>query len=70
LPKRTQRRAEQRRANRENGEQTRAVALAQQAPTGSTETKSTTSQAQIAANRENATHSTGPTSDIGKAIVS
>jgi hypothetical protein len=29
-----------------------------------------TSEAQIAANRENATHSTGPTSDAGKAAVS
>jgi len=50
MSKRTQRRAEQRRANRESREQT--------------------SQAQIAANRENATHSTGPTSEAGKAIVS
>ncbi len=57
MSKRTQRRAEQRRANRENREQNGAV-------------KPTTSEAQIAANRENATHSTGPTSDIGKATVS
>jgi hypothetical protein len=53
MSKRTQRRAEQRRLNRENREKT-----------------GTTSEAQIAANRENATHSTGPTSEIGKAIVS
>jgi hypothetical protein len=96
VSKRTQRRAEQRRANRENREHKGVAALAQQAPTGSTETalaqqaptggpetneakplqpaatepKPTTSEAQIAANRENATHSTGPTSDLGKAIVS
>jgi hypothetical protein len=82
MSKRTQRRAEQRRANRENRVQNGAVALAKQAPTGSPETieakllqlagaaKPTTSEAQIAANRENATHSTGPTSEIGKAIVS
>jgi hypothetical protein len=82
VSKRTQRRAEQRRANRENRVQNGAVALAKQAPTGSPETieakplqlagaaKPTTSEAQIAANRENATHSTGPTSEIGKAIVS
>ena len=44
--------------------------LAQQARTGSPETKVPASQAQIAANRENATHSTGPTSEAGKAIVS
>ena len=50
MSKRTQRRADQRRANRANREQT--------------------SEAQIAANRKNATHSTGPTSDIGKATVS
>jgi hypothetical protein len=50
MSKRTQRRAELRRANREKREQC--------------------SEAQIAANRENATHSTGPTSEIGKAIVS
>ncbi len=48
MSKRTQRRAEQRRAHRENRDQNRAV-------------KPTTSEAQIAANRENATHSTGPT---------
>jgi hypothetical protein len=53
VSKRTQRRAEQRRAHRENREKTGA-----------------TSEAQIAANRENATHSTGPTSEAGKAIVS
>ncbi len=44
--------------------------LAQQAPTGRPETKPTISPAQIAANRQNATHSTGPTSDAGKAAVS
>jgi hypothetical protein len=70
VSKRTQRRAEQRRANRENREQNGAALLAKQAPTGNTEPKCTTSEAQIAANRENATHSTGPKSDIGKAIVS
>jgi hypothetical protein len=70
VSKRTQRRAEQRRANRENREQNGAAMLAQQAPTGGPETKRPTSEAQIAANRENAAHSTGPTSEIGKAIVS
>jgi hypothetical protein len=50
MSKRTQRRAEQRRAHRENRAQT--------------------SEAQITANRENATQSTGPTSEAGKAIVS
>ena len=44
--------------------------LAKQAPTARPEIKFTTSEAQIAANRENSTHSTGPTSDAGKAIVS
>ena len=44
--------------------------LAQQAPTGRPETMPTTSKAQIAANRENATHSTGPISEAGKAAVS
>ncbi len=53
MSKRTQRRAEQRRLNREHREKTGPA-----------------SEAQIAANRENATHSTGPTSDLGKAIVS
>jgi hypothetical protein len=57
LSERTQRRAEQRRLNRENREKNGAA-------------MPTTSEAQIAANRENATHSTGPTSDLGKAIVS
>jgi len=57
MSKRTQRRAELRRANRENRGQNGAV-------------MPTTSEAQIAANRENATHSTGPTSEAGKAIVS
>jgi hypothetical protein len=56
MSKRTQRRAEQRRANREYREQSGAT--------------KPTSEAQIAANRENAIHSTGPTSEIGKAIVS
>jgi hypothetical protein len=56
MSKRTQRRAEQRRLHRENREQNGAIRPA--------------SEAQIAANRENATHSTGPTSEIGKAIVS
>jgi hypothetical protein len=59
MSKRTQRRAEQRRAHRENREQNGVGAV-----------MPTTSEAQIAANRENATHSTGPTSEIGKAIVS
>ncbi len=57
MSERTQRRAEQRRLNRENREKNGAA-------------MPTTSEAQIAANRENATHSTGPTSDLGKAIVS
>jgi hypothetical protein len=96
VSKRTQRRAEQRRVNREIREQTGAAIeakplqpeatetmlakqaptgrpetmLAKQAPTGRPETKSATSEAQIAANRENATHSTGPVSDAGKAAVS
>jgi hypothetical protein len=80
MSKRTQRRAEQRRANRKQN--TVAVEakplqpagmetmLAKQAPTGRPETKPSTSAAQIAANRENATHSTGPISDAGKAAVS
>jgi hypothetical protein len=55
MSKRTQRRAEQRRLNRENREQNGAAKP---------------SEAQIAANRENATRSSGPTSDAGKAIVS
>jgi len=58
LSKRTQRRAEQRRANRLNREQ------------NGTAKKPTTSEAQIAANRDNATHSTGPISEAGKAAVS
>jgi len=56
MSKRTQRRAEQRRANRLNREQNG--------------TAKSTSEAQIAANRENATHSTGPISEAGKAAVS
>ena len=58
MSKRTQRRAEQRRANRVNREQNGAASV------------QPASEAQIAANRENATHSTGPTSAIGKATVS
>jgi hypothetical protein len=56
MSKRTQRRAEQRRANRLSREQNG--------------TAKSTSEAQIAANRENATHSTGPISEAGKAAVS
>jgi hypothetical protein len=63
MSKRTQRRADQRRVNRErNGS---AMLTNEAKPL-----QATTSDAQIAANRENATHSTGPTSDAGKAIVS
>ena len=69
MSKRTQRRAEQRRANRLNREQSAETTLAQQAHTGRP-AGTVASEAQIAANRENATHSTGPTSDAGKAIVS
>ena len=70
MSKRTQRRAEQRRANRLNREQSATALLAQQAPTGRPETVRPISEAQIAANRENATYSTGPTSEAGKAAVS
>jgi hypothetical protein len=61
MSKRTRRRAEQRRKQN---------TAAMQAPTGRPETMRATSAAQIAANRENATHSTGPISDAGKAAVS
>jgi hypothetical protein len=61
MSKRTRRRAEQRRKQN---------TTAMQAPTGRPETMRATSAAQIAANRENATHSTGPISDAGKAAVS
>ena len=96
MSKRTQRRAEQRRANRLNREQSATALLAQQAPTGRPETTLAQqaptgrpetllaqqaptgrpetvrpiSEAQIAANRENAQHSTGPVTAAGKAAVS
>ena len=65
MSKRTQRRADQRR--RQNGAVKNEAKPLQPAGTA---TKPATSEAQIAANRENATHSTGPTSDAGKAAVS
>ena len=68
MSKRTQRRAEQRRLTRANRELNGAANEAK--PLQAAGTIRTTSEAQIAANRENATHSTGPTSEIGKAIVS
>jgi hypothetical protein len=74
MSKRTQRRADQRRLTRLNREQTGATneakPLSEAKPLQPAETNPTTSPAQIAANRDNSTHSTGPTSEIGKAIVS